>query len=90
MKYFDDNFSDIRYRLRILKMFPKEFQKGYLLYKEGKLPTDSISETCGSWYLLDPDYAFKFNLNHGDIPIFVNALPYLLDLESAQELDRRK
>ena len=90
MKYFDDNFSDIRYRLRILKMFPKEFQKGYLLYKEGKLPTDSISETCGSWYLLDPDYAFKFNLNHGDIPIFVNALPYLLDLEGAQELDRRK
>lgn len=90
MKYFDDNFSDINYRLRVLKMFPKDFQQGYKLYKEGKLPTDSIAETCGCWYLLDPKYSFKFSLNNNDIPIFVNALPHLLDLDAAQELDRRK
>ena len=90
MKYFDEAFKDIGYRMRVLKLFPKEFAHGYKLYKEGKLPTDSISEVCGSWYLLDPEYAFKFSLNNNDMPPFVNALPHLLDLDSAQELDRRK
>jgi hypothetical protein len=90
MKYFDDAFKDIGYRLRVLKLFPKEFAHGYKLYKEGKLPTDSVSQTCGSWYLLDPDYAFKFSVGNDDMPLFVNALPHLLDLGSAQELDRRR
>jgi hypothetical protein len=33
MKYFDDAFSDIQYRIRVLNMFPKDFQKGYMLFK---------------------------------------------------------
>ena len=90
MKYFDDEFSDVQYRLRILKLFPKEFQKGYALYKQGKLKPDFAGDDRGGWYLLDPKYAFKFNFNNGVIPIFVNAIPYLLDLEAAQALDRRK
>jgi len=33
MKFFDEQFPDINYRMRVLKLFPKEFAKGYLLYK---------------------------------------------------------
>jgi hypothetical protein len=36
MKYFD-TFKDPAYRIKVLKMFPEEFAKGYVLYKEGKL-----------------------------------------------------
>jgi hypothetical protein len=32
MSYFD-TFADPNYRMRILKMFPPEFAKGYVLYK---------------------------------------------------------
>ena len=27
MAYFDEQFKDINYRMRVLKMFPKDFQK---------------------------------------------------------------
>lgn len=40
MKFFDEKFADINYRMRVLKMFPPEFVKGYLLYKQGKLQPD--------------------------------------------------
>ena len=88
MKFFD-TFRDINYRLKILNLFPDEFKKGYILYKQGKLIDDSATN-CGGWYLLDPDCAVKFNFNGSDIPTLVNAIPALLDLDSAQELDRRK
>jgi hypothetical protein len=32
MKFFD-NFKDIGYRMNVLKLFPEEFSKGYVLYK---------------------------------------------------------
>ena len=91
MKFFDDKFSDINYRMKVLKMFPPEFAKGYLLYKQGKLKDDAVNKTSGGgWYLLDPSVTFKFSLDTGDIPYFVNAIPALIDLDAAQELDRRK
>ena len=90
MRYFDDMFSDVNYRLKVLKMFPEEFSKGYVLYKQGKLPRDTALETCGSWYLLDVNASVKISFNNGDMPLFINALPAILDLEAAQELDRRK
>ncbi|MCG8399889.1 hypothetical protein LWS67_25710, partial [Bacillus atrophaeus] len=43
-----------------------------------------------TWYLLDPESTVKFNFNNNDIPMFVNAIPNLLDLDAAQDLDRRK
>ena len=87
--------------MKVLNMFPDEFKKGYVLYKQGKLPCDLQSDhtrlgldlgcgNCGSWYLLDTECAVKFNLNGSDSPLFVNAIPQLLDLEAAQDLDRRK
>ena len=32
MKYFDDAFKDVNYRMRILKLFPQEFAKGYCIF----------------------------------------------------------
>ena len=89
MKFFDENFTDIEYRMRVLKMFPVDFQKGYVLAKQRKLTPDFKGDEA-NWFLLDPNYTVKFGLNNGDIPLFVNAVPALLDLEAAQELDRRK
>ena len=90
MSFFDKNFKDMNYRLKILKMFPEEFQKGYVLYKSGKLPKESIADRQGVWYTLEPGNAIKFSMNALDIPIFVNAIPALLDLDQAQDIDRRK
>ena len=89
MKYFDDTFKDGAYRLKILKSFPKDFQKGYVLYKDGKLKAEYAGDRDG-WYLLDPTKAFKFNFNNCDVPIFTNVIPSLIDLDSAQTLDRKK
>ena len=106
MAFFDDKFPDVATRLKILKMFPQEFAKGYALYKQGKLtpenvvfPTDitrrpfATGERLWSregWYLLDPASVVKFNFNDSDMPVFVNAIPTILDLDAAQDLDRRK
>ena len=91
MAFFDLEFKDPNYRLKVLNLFPKEFAKGYMLYKQGKIPCDdqySIGK-CG-WYLLDPNSTVKFNFNDNDYPVFVNAVPALIDLDEAQDLDRRR
>ena len=89
MKYFDDTFPDVNYRLRIINSFPKEFVKGYLLYKQGKLKPEYAGDTSG-WYLLDPATAFKINCAGSDFPILANVIPAIIDLGEAQELDRKK
>ena len=89
MRFFD-TFKDITYRLKVLDLFPEEFKKGYILYKKGKLETNSIYDQGQGWYLLDPNNAIKFNFNGSDIPLFINAIPALLDLDAAQDLDRKK
>ena len=96
MAFFDDKFSDVGYRMRVIKMFPDEFAKGYALYKQGKLVDDENTvwsntlKLSSGWYLLDPNSTIKFNINNSDIPIFINALPAIIDLDAAQELDRKK
>lgn len=86
---FFDTFRDVNYRMRILNLFPDEFKKGYALFKQGKLEGDYQGDK-GGWYVLTPGLAFKFNLNGSDIPAFINIVPNLLDLDEAQDLDRRK
>ena len=97
MAFFDDKFVDVGYRMKVIKMFPEEFAKGYALYKQGKLGPDEAYiglkpeyTRLYGWYLLDPASTVKFNINNSDIPIFINALPAILDLDAAQELDRKK
>ena len=88
LNYFDDEFSDSAYRLKVLKIFPKEIQKAYLSYKKGTLKKDFNGDDAG-WFALDPAYAIKFTLNW-DIPLFVSIVPKLMDLEDAQDLDKEK
>ena len=90
MKFFDEQFSDISYRLRVLKMFPEDIQKGYMLYKQGSIKKDYSGDTAGAWYALEKGSAVKFDFGNGDVPLFASAIPALLDLDAAQELDRRK
>ena len=89
MKYFNDYYPDTEYRNRILKLFGEDFQRGYKLYMKGKLRGDYQGDTAG-WYLLDPDCAFKFNINGEDMPIMMAVIPAIIDLDDAQELDRKK
>ena len=89
MKYFDENFRDTNQKMRVLKLFPPEFFKGYTLYKQGKLPADFQGDTAG-WYLLDPKQTVKFTANGEDYPAFISVIPLILDLDAAQDLDRKK
>lgn len=75
--------------MRMLNLFPPEFKKGYELFLDGKLPPMFKGDTAG-WYLLNPECAFKFNLNGEDQPLFISVVPAILDLDNAQELDRKK
>ena len=89
MRFFD-TVRDPGYRMRVLGMFPDEFAKGYMLYKKGKLVADYPGDNAGSWYLLEPGSTVKFNFNNSDSPMFISAIPALIDLDAAQDLDRRK
>ena len=90
MRFFDSQFKDAVQRVKVLRMFPEDVQKGYMLYKQGKLPSDTAASTAGSWYLLDPGSAIKFDFGNGEVPLFAAAIPAILDLDAAQDLDRRK
>lgn len=89
MRFFDAYFPNVQYRLKVLSMFPKEIQKAYIQYKEGKLVGDYPGDKRG-WAMLDPDTTIKFNLNNGDFPPLAGVIPSIIDLDSAQELDRKK
>ena len=95
MKFFDQAFPDTTYRMKVLNSFPDEFKKGYVAYKSGKLqPETWLDRDCG-WWMLEPKNTVKFNFPNGgngmkDIPLLVNAIPTILDLDAAQDLDRRK
>lgn len=89
MRFFDETYKNADTRIRILKAYPKDFQKGYLAYKEGKLPPEEPGDS-GGWYLLDPECAFKFNLNGEEYPTFISVIPHIINLDAAQELDRKK
>jgi len=89
MKYFDDAFKDAKQKVKMLNLFPDEFKKGYILFKEGKLVPDFQGDTSG-WYLLDVKNTIKFNMNGEDFPALIAVIPAIIDLDAAQELDRKK
>ena len=89
MKFFDEQFRDTAQKMKVLKMFPKEFSKGYVLYKQGKLPPEFPGDDSG-WYLLDVNSTVKFTANGEDYPMFISVIPLILDLDEAQALDRKK
>lgn len=89
MSYFDDLYRDDTLRSKILNLFPPDFKKGYRLYKQGKLLPTFTGDKPG-WYLLDPEFTIKFNINEEDFPAFISVIPYIIDLDAAQDLDRKK
>lgn len=89
MAYFNDMFTNVQQRVKMLKVFPPQFEKGYKLYKQGKLKPEFPGDQSG-WYLLDIGAAIKFNLNGQDFPPFISVIPAIIDLNAAQDLDRRK
>lgn len=95
MKFFDVAFPDTKYRMKVLSLFPDEFKKGYVAYKSGRLLSENPWDGNNGWWMLEPNNTVKFSFSNGgngacDIPLFVNALPAILDLDAAQDLDRRK
>ena len=70
-------------------MFPPEFAKGYALYKQGKLIPDFSGDTAG-WYLLDPEQTVRFTANTYEYPPFISVIPLIIDLDEAQDLDKKK
>lgn len=89
MKYFDETYTNEEQRMKMLDFFPKDFKKGYQLFKNGKLPPAFQGDQEG-WYLLDPNYSIKFNLNEEDYPAFIAVIPAIIDLDEAKGLDKIK
>ena len=56
---------------------------------DGKLPKDFSGDDEG-WFLLDPATSVKFGICGSDAPLFMSVIPKLLDLEDAQDLDKKK
>ena len=73
----------------MLKLFPAEFAKGYNKYKAGELKAQFSGDEDG-WYLLDINFAFKFNMNGEDFPFLIATIPALIDLDDAQALDKKR
>lgn len=93
MSFFDTKFPDVQQRMKVLDLFPPEFKKGYMLYKQNKLPPDLPYEANkgGHWYLLDPGCAFQCSImGLGGLPLFINAIPALIDLDTTQGIDRQR
>ncbi len=55
----------------------------------GQTSKDSTNDEEG-WILLDPSKTVKFNLSNSDAPLFVPIIPKLLDLDEAQNLDKKR
>ena len=89
MRYFDVMFKDAAQRQKMLNLFPEDFKKGYLLYKQGKLPPLFVGDTEG-WYVLEVGSAFKFNIDGSDEPLFMSVIPAIIDLDEAKDIDKKK
>lgn len=89
MAFFDVVFPIPQQRIQILKTFPKEIQKAYIAYKEGRLPGDYPGDKNG-WYMLDASVGVKINFCGSDVPPLIGVIPSLIDLDEAQALDRKK
>lgn len=89
MKYFDEQFRNDEQRQRMLSIFPKEFKKGYRLYKQGKLPPQFNGDTSG-WFLLDPKLSERFVVNEEGYPPFISVIPLIVDLDEAQAIEKKR
>lgn len=90
MSFFDDFYLTVEQRTKVLNLFPDEFKKGYRAYKQGKLNGQDFPGDTSGWYTLDPNSTIKFNINGDDYPLFIAAIPTLIDLDIARDLDQKR
>lgn len=90
MSFIDALFPETKQKIKILSLLPKDIQKGYVLYKQGKLQGDHLGDYKRGWYILDPELTVRFCLNNNEFPPLVNAIPSIIALDEAQDLDRQK
>lgn len=83
MRFFDQEFSSEAKRKKMLKLFPKDFRKGYAALKAKKLEDDY-------WYTLEVGNVFKFNLDGEDAPPFMSIIPAIIDLDDAKGIDKKR
>jgi len=88
VKYFDDNFRDATEKALVINSFPKEFAKAYNAYKAGTLKADTTDR--GVWFLCDVDLSMRFALSNDAIPLLITAIPAIITLEEAKQIDMKK
>lgn len=89
LAFFDRFFPNPQYKIKILQTFPKEIQQAYIAYQRGKLKPEYAGEVA-SWVALDAEMGVCFTLGGSEIPCLMNVIPSIIDLDQAQELDRKK
>ena len=83
LRYFDEAFPTYEYRMKVLKLFPSEFYKAYMLYKKNKIKNDPWNVVDG-WYLLTPGSVIRFCMyGNLEMPFFANVIPSIMDLDAA-------
>lgn len=89
LRFFDSFFPNPQYRAKIMKLFPQDIIKAYVLYKQGKLKGDYPGDkSC--WYALEPGVGIRVTLSDDAFPPLVGIIPSIIDLDMAQDLDRKK
>lgn len=93
LRFFDAYFPNVQQKMKVLKTFPKYIQEAYVKYKQGKLKGDYPGDTT-CWVALD-SAAIRLSLDDGTgsgdgLPMLASVIPSIIDLDSAQELDRQK
>lgn len=92
LRFFDTYFTTPQQRMKVLKLFPEDIQKAYILYRQNKLKGDYPGEYT-EWVALDPGSTVKISLGGsvgGEMPPFAATIPSIIDLDEAQALDREK
>lgn len=88
VSYFDSQFSNADFRKQVLESFPKETQTGYNAMKAGKLVADPNDRKY--WVPLDLGRGVKFTLMGSEVPLFIQILQEILNLEDMKELQKQK
>lgn len=89
MRFFEACFPNEIYRNQVLGLFPPEIRKAYQLYRQGRLKVLGTDERDG-WYVLSPGSAVCISINDNQMPVLFSVIPSLIDLDQAQDLDRKK
>ena len=92
--WFDDTFKDDNTRKAVLEAFPDEIKKCYESYRKGKKQKNPLKigdqSATNNWCALDPNNTVRFTLNGREYPPFITVIPYLLNLDEAQDLDKKR